>query len=65
MHNCFDRFMNETLQILQENQAGDAFAELRQMIPSYPPNKRLSKLEILHDAMQYITILEQIHQSGW
>ncbi|EDO46193.1 predicted protein, partial [Nematostella vectensis] len=37
-----------------------AFAELRKLIPTYPPERKLSKNEILRFAMKYIKFLENI-----
>ncbi|XP_032218908.2 T-cell acute lymphocytic leukemia protein 1 homolog [Nematostella vectensis] len=37
-----------------------AFAELRKLIPTYPPERKLSKNEILRFAMKYIKFLEKI-----
>lgn len=37
-----------------------AFANLRRLVPTYPPEKRLSKNEILRMAIKYIRLLESI-----
>ena len=42
-----------------------AFVNLRRLVPTYPPDKRLSKNEILRMAIKYIRLLESIleHQN--
>lgn len=37
-----------------------AFAELRKLIPTHPPDKKLSKNEILRLAMKYISFLSNL-----
>lgn len=37
-----------------------AFGELRTLLPTYPPDKKLSKHEILKLAMKYITFLSTV-----
>lgn len=37
-----------------------AFVNLRRLVPTYPPHKRLSKNEILRMAIKYIRLLESI-----
>ncbi|KAM9851229.1 helix-loop-helix protein 15-like [Aulostomus maculatus] len=37
-----------------------AFAELRKLLPTLPPDKRLSKIEILRLAISYISYLRQV-----
>lgn len=37
-----------------------AFAELRKMLPTYPPERKLSKNEILRLAMRYIRFLDKL-----
>lgn len=37
-----------------------AFGELRKLLPTYPPDKKLSKHEILKLAMKYITFLSSV-----
>lgn len=41
-------------------QVNDAFNTLRRILPSHPPNKKMSKQEILRTAVRYIRILETI-----
>uniref|UniRef100_A0A674IWY8 TAL bHLH transcription factor 1, erythroid differentiation factor n=1 Tax=Terrapene triunguis TaxID=2587831 RepID=A0A674IWY8_9SAUR len=43
----------------QQNVNG-AFAELRKLIPTHPPDKKLSKNEILRLAMKYINFLAKL-----
>ncbi|KAM4038261.1 protein lyl-1 [Anomaloglossus baeobatrachus] len=49
-------FTNSRERWRQQNVNG-AFAELRKLIPTHPPDKKLSKNEILRLAMRYITFL--------
>lgn len=37
-----------------------AFISLRRLVPTHPPDKRLSKHEILRTAIRYISLLESI-----
>lgn len=37
-----------------------AFTELRQLLPTYPPDKKLSKVEILRNAIKYIKFLDNL-----
>ena len=37
-----------------------AFGELRKLLPTYPPDKKLSKHEILKLSMKYITFLNSV-----
>ncbi|KAM8873942.1 T-cell acute lymphocytic leukemia protein 1 homolog isoform 1-T2 [Spinachia spinachia] len=43
----------------QQNVNG-AFGELRRLIPTHPPDRKLSKNEILRLALRYITFLDQV-----
>ncbi|XP_065564389.1 T-cell acute lymphocytic leukemia protein 1-like [Artemia franciscana] len=43
----------------QQNVSG-AFAELRKLVPTYPPDKKLSKNEVLRLAIKYIQLLSSI-----
>ncbi|XP_049443479.1 T-cell acute lymphocytic leukemia protein 1 homolog [Epinephelus fuscoguttatus] len=43
----------------QQNVNG-AFTELRRLIPTHPPDRKLSKNEILRLALRYINFLEQV-----
>lgn len=43
----------------QQNVSG-AFAELRKLVPTYPPEKKLSKNEILRLAIKYIKLLSSV-----
>lgn len=40
-----------------------AFAELRKLLPTLPPDKKLSKIEILRLAICYIAYLNHVLQS--
>lgn len=41
-----------------------AFINLRRLVPTYPPDKRLSKNDILRMAIKYIKLLESILEHG-
>ncbi|UYV70075.1 TAL1 [Cordylochernes scorpioides] len=49
-------FTNSRERWRQQNVNG-AFAELRRLVPTYPPDKKLSKNEILRLAIRYIRFL--------
>ena len=42
-----------------------AFAELRKLLPTLPPDKKLSKIEILRLAICYISYLHHVLDLGW
>ncbi|XP_078723976.1 T-cell acute lymphocytic leukemia protein 1 [Lampetra fluviatilis] len=52
-------FTNSRERWRQQNVNG-AFADLRKLIPTHPPDKKLSKNEILRLAMRYITFLDRL-----
>ncbi|KAJ8362322.1 hypothetical protein AAFF_G00379820 [Aldrovandia affinis] len=52
-------FTNSRERWRQQNVNG-AFAELRKLIPTHPPDKKLSKNEILRLAMRYISFLSKL-----
>ncbi|XP_073449689.1 T-cell acute lymphocytic leukemia protein 1 isoform X2 [Aquarana catesbeiana] len=52
-------FTNNQERWRQQNVNG-AFSELRKLIPTHPPDKKLSKSEILHLAMKYINFLAKL-----
>ncbi|KAJ8278755.1 hypothetical protein COCON_G00058210 [Conger conger] len=52
-------FTNSRERWRQQNVNG-AFAELRKLIPTHPPDKKLSKNEILRLAMKYINFLSKL-----
>uniref|UniRef100_UPI003AB01003 T-cell acute lymphocytic leukemia protein 1 homolog n=1 Tax=Centroberyx gerrardi TaxID=166262 RepID=UPI003AB01003 len=52
-------FTNSRERWRQQNVNG-AFAELRRLIPTHPPDKKLSKNEILRLAMRYIDFLDKL-----
>ncbi|MEE6495438.1 hypothetical protein FKM82_002050 [Ascaphus truei] len=52
-------FTNSRERWRQQNVNG-AFSELRKLIPTHPPDKKLSKNEILRLAMKYINFLAQL-----
>lgn len=52
-------FTNTRERWRQQNVSG-AFAELRKLVPTHPPDKKLSKNEILRMAIKYIRLLSNI-----
>uniref|UniRef100_A0A3B3R313 Stem cell protein n=1 Tax=Paramormyrops kingsleyae TaxID=1676925 RepID=A0A3B3R313_9TELE len=52
-------FTNTRERWRQQN-VNSAFAELRKLLPTHPPEKKLSKNEILRLAMRYIGFLVQL-----
>ena len=50
----------------RQHNVNRAFVSLRRLVPTHPPDKRLSKNEILRMAIKYIRLLESIleHQNG-
>ncbi|CAH8497559.1 unnamed protein product [Schistosoma guineensis] len=44
----------------RQRSVNQAFAELRYILPTHPPDKKLSKHEILRLSIKYIHILETI-----
>ena len=39
-----------------------AFTELRKLLPTYPPDKKLSKVDILRSSIKYIRFLDSVLQ---
>ncbi|KAG2466684.1 T-cell acute lymphocytic leukemia protein 2 [Erpetoichthys calabaricus] len=60
------KVVTNTRERWRQQNVNSAFAELRKLIPTHPPEKKLSKNEILRMAMKYITFLVQLldSQSG-
>ncbi|KAJ8925427.1 hypothetical protein NQ315_009259 [Exocentrus adspersus] len=52
-------FTNSRERWRQQNVSG-AFAELRKLVPTHPPDKKLSKNEILRMAIRYIKLLTNV-----
>lgn len=52
-------FTNSRERWRQQNVSG-AFAELRKLVPTYPPEKKLSKHEILRNSIRYINLLSTV-----
>lgn len=52
-------FTNTRERWRQQNVSG-AFAELRKLVPTYPPDKKLSKHEILRNSIRYINLLSTV-----
>ncbi|XP_061836352.1 T-cell acute lymphocytic leukemia protein 2 [Nerophis lumbriciformis] len=55
-------FTNTRERWRQQN-VNSAFSELRKLIPTHPPEKKLSKNEILRLAMRYINFLVRLLES--
>src|SRR5882724_12400941 len=51
--------MRSTVHCRQQNVNG-AFSDLRRLVPTYPPDKKLSKNEILRLAIKYIRLLSAV-----
>ncbi|XP_077376927.1 T-cell acute lymphocytic leukemia protein 2 [Festucalex cinctus] len=47
----------------RQHNVNSAFSELRKLIPTHPPEKKLSKNEILRLAMRYIDFLTRVLES--
>ncbi|XP_075590815.1 LOW QUALITY PROTEIN: uncharacterized protein LOC124491163 [Dermatophagoides farinae] len=58
LSNTRERWSNN-LKSRQQNVNG-AFGELRKLVPTYPPDKKLSKNEILRLAIKYIRLLSNV-----
>nr|XP_027198343.1 protein kinase 4-like [Dermatophagoides pteronyssinus] len=54
-----ERWRSNNLKSRQQNVNG-AFGELRKLVPTYPPDKKLSKNEILRLAIKYIRLLSNV-----
>ena len=52
-------FSNNRERFRQQNVSG-AFAELRRLLPTHPPDKKLSKSEILKLSIKYIRVLQGV-----
>jgi len=52
-------FTNSRERWRQQNVSG-AFAELRKLVPTHPPDKKLSKNEILRMAIRYVSIIRAV-----
>ena len=50
-------FTNSRERWRQQNVSG-AFAELRKLVPTHPPDKKLSKNEILRMAIRYVSFIK-------
>ncbi|XP_038616074.1 T-cell acute lymphocytic leukemia protein 1 [Tachyglossus aculeatus] len=54
------RIFTNTRERWRQQNVNGAFAELRKLIPTHPPDKKLSKNEILRLAMKYINFLAKL-----
>ncbi|KAL4660467.1 T-cell acute lymphocytic leukemia protein 2-like [Arapaima gigas] len=57
---CFRKVLTNTRERWRQQNVNSAFAELRKLLPTHPPEKKLSKNEILRLAMRYIGFLVQL-----
>ncbi|XP_013409421.1 uncharacterized protein LOC106173007 [Lingula anatina] len=54
------RIFTNTRERWRQQNVNGAFAELRKLVPTYPPDKKLSKNEILRLAIKYINLLGNV-----
>ncbi|XP_031638864.1 putative uncharacterized protein DDB_G0282133 [Contarinia nasturtii] len=54
------KFFTNTRERWRQQNVSGAFAELRKLVPTHPPDKKLSKNEILRMAIKYIRLLTNI-----
>ncbi|XP_030048304.1 T-cell acute lymphocytic leukemia protein 2 [Microcaecilia unicolor] len=54
------KILTNTRERWRQQNVNSAFAELRRLIPTHPPDKKLSKNETLRLAMKYINFLIRI-----
>ncbi|XP_006009202.1 T-cell acute lymphocytic leukemia protein 2 [Latimeria chalumnae] len=54
------KIFTNTRERWRQQNVNSAFAELRKLIPTHPPDKKLSKNEILRMAMKYINFLMKV-----
>ncbi|GAA55821.1 T-cell acute lymphocytic leukemia protein [Clonorchis sinensis] len=52
--------VQDTRERQRQRSVNQAFGELRLLLPTYPPDKKLSKHEILRSSIKYIHVLESI-----
>ncbi|NWY01638.1 TAL2 protein, partial [Nothoprocta ornata] len=54
------KIFTNTRERWRQQNVNSAFAKLRKLIPTHPPDKKLSKNETLRLAMRYINFLVQV-----
>ncbi|XP_035996630.1 T-cell acute lymphocytic leukemia protein 1 homolog [Fundulus heteroclitus] len=54
------RVFTNTRERWRQQNVNGAFAELRSLVPTHPPDRKLSKNEILRHALRYITFLDRL-----
>ena len=54
------RVFTNTRERWRQQNVNGAFAELRRLVPTHPPDKKLSKNEILRSAIKYIELLDNV-----
>jgi hypothetical protein len=54
------RSLTNTRERWRQQNVNDAFLDLRKLVPTYPPDKKLSKNEILRLAIKYINTLMRV-----
>ena len=56
------RVFTNTRERWRQQNVNGAFAELRKLVPTHPPDKKLSKNEILRLTIKYIALLDRVLQ---
>ncbi|XP_029002463.1 T-cell acute lymphocytic leukemia protein 1 homolog [Betta splendens] len=54
------RFFTNSRERWRQQNVNGAFAELRRLIPTHPPDRKLSKNDVLRLALRYIAFLDQL-----
>uniref|UniRef100_A0A3P8VCT7 Stem cell protein n=1 Tax=Cynoglossus semilaevis TaxID=244447 RepID=A0A3P8VCT7_CYNSE len=54
------RVLTNTRERFRQQNVNGAFAELRNLLPTHPPDRRLSKNDILRRALRYIHFLQRL-----
>lgn len=57
---CSRRSYTNTRERWRQQNVNTAFMDLRRLLPTYPPDKKLSKSEILRFAIRYIKLLSNV-----
>lgn len=57
---CTRRNYTNTRERWRQQNVNTAFTDLRRLLPTYPPDKKLSKSEILRFAIRYIKLLSDV-----
>ncbi|XP_028260360.1 T-cell acute lymphocytic leukemia protein 1 homolog [Parambassis ranga] len=59
-HHLVRRIFTNSRERWRQQNVNGAFAELRSLIPTHPPDRKLSKNEILRHALRYINFLDRL-----